>query len=642
MVGLLTAALVGVGSPGVSADTLSVNCDTGGSLQAKIGAAGPGDTILVKGTCFGNFSIAGTPLTLKGNPAATLDGTDSGSVLTITGNPTVHLIRLTITGGVFPTGAGINKQGSGTLTLNKVSVRDNLAAFVTHVSGGGIYSEAGTLTLTSSSVVRNRALGRGDPSAIAEGAGIYSGGPLTLQGSTVSSNRTAAISTGVLSAAAYGGGIHVSGAAAVKLTSSHVDGNRVLAKAASGEFAEGGGLYMISNEDLSITSSTVSGNSLTTSDASSSTGVAYGGGVYVQAPSAKVSGSKLLGNRLDVVSVAGRAEAAGGGIYSASAATTLTSTTIAGSRLSAQGATDAAATGGGIFNRGGPLTAISSRFTTATVHAQSSGANASALCGGIDQATGEHLSLVKSTVDRNHLSAGAGSMDSQAGGGGACAAGSVSVLTSTVSRNTVLGTTADGIARARGGGLWLTSQTDSGSITNSTIANNTVTAKETGSGSFKSFGGGIDTFLSPLVLTDATVAGNRVAGSGTPSFPLAGAGMFVEGSGAATSEATILALNKAAAAGADCAGALSSNGHNLVQKPSALCNFAKKPTDKTNVDPKLGLLAHNGGPTETRAIAATSPALDAIAGAACAVGKDQRGVSRPQGPRCDIGAFERQ
>ena len=49
---------------------------------------------------------------------------------------------------------------------------------------------------------------------------------------------------------------------------------------------EGGGLYMISNENLSITSSTVSGNSLTTSDASSSTGVAYGGGVYVQAPSA--------------------------------------------------------------------------------------------------------------------------------------------------------------------------------------------------------------------------------------------------------------------------------------------------------------------------------------------------------------------
>jgi len=84
-----------------------------------------------------------------------------------------------------------------------------------------------------------------------------------------------------------------------------------------------------------------------------------------------------------------------------------------------------------------------------------------------------------------------------------------------------------------------------------------------------------------------------------------------------------------------------SDGHNLIQKPSAFCTLTKKPNDKINVDPKLGLLAHNGGPTETMAIAATSPALDAIPKAACAVAKDQRGVPRPQGPSCDIGAYER-
>jgi hypothetical protein len=36
-----------------------------------------------------------------------------------------------------------------------------------------------------------------------------------------------------------------------------------------------------------------------------------------------------------------------------------------------------------------------------------------------------------------------------------------------------------------------------------------------------------------------------------------------------------------------------------------------------------------------------SLALDAIPQAACAVAKDQRGVKRPQGPACDIGAYER-
>src|SRR6266508_4425884 len=138
-VGLIVAAAIGVASPGAHAATLSVNCGLGGDLQAKIGAAAPGSTILVKGTCFGNFSIAGTTLTLKGNPAATLDGSDAGSVLTITGASTVHLIGLSITGGLAPTGGGIKQGGGGLLTLFKVSVHDNLATGFT-AQGGGIYS----------------------------------------------------------------------------------------------------------------------------------------------------------------------------------------------------------------------------------------------------------------------------------------------------------------------------------------------------------------------------------------------------------------------------------------------------------------------------------------------------------------------
>ena len=54
-------------------------------------------------------------------------------------------------------------------------------------------------------------------------------------------------------------------------------------------------------------------------------------------------------------------------------------------------------------------------------------------------------------------------------------------------------------------------------------------------------------------------------------------------------------------------------------------------------DPQLGPLQGNGGVTQTMAIPQTSAALDAGAGCPAI---DQRGFPRPQGPACDIGAFE--
>jgi hypothetical protein len=57
--------------------------------------------------------------------------------------------------------------------------------------------------------------------------------------------------------------------------------------------------------------------------------------------------------------------------------------------------------------------------------------------------------------------------------------------------------------------------------------------------------------------------------------------------------------------------------------------------------PKLGPLADNGGPTPTRALKAGSPAIDAAGGKPCSTTTDQRGVTRPKGPKCDIGAFEK-
>ncbi|WP_345309022.1 choice-of-anchor Q domain-containing protein [Candidatus Villigracilis saccharophilus] len=56
-------------------------------------------------------------------------------------------------------------------------------------------------------------------------------------------------------------------------------------------------------------------------------------------------------------------------------------------------------------------------------------------------------------------------------------------------------------------------------------------------------------------------------------------------------------------------------------------------------DPLLGPLANNGGPTQTMALLSGSPAINAGDDADCEA-TDQRGVTRPQGSHCDIGAYE--
>jgi hypothetical protein len=86
---------------------------------------------------------------------------------------------------------------------------------------------------------------------------------------------------------------------------------------------------------------------------------------------------------------------------------------------------------------------------------------------------------------------------------------------------------------------------------------------------------------------------------------------------------------------------VSSGGHNLVGS-TAGCTFGHLGSDLLGKDPKLGKLSNNGGPTQTLALLRGSPAIDAVPVSACLVHVDQRGVKRPQGPRCDIGAYERQ
>lgn len=86
-------------------------------------------------------------------------------------------------------------------------------------------------------------------------------------------------------------------------------------------------------------------------------------------------------------------------------------------------------------------------------------------------------------------------------------------------------------------------------------------------------------------------------------------------------------------------GEITSAGFNISSDRT--CNeYFDHPSDQTNIDLLLGPLAANGGYTWTHIPQAGSPAIDE--GQCLAqISTDQRGISRPQGPACDIGAVER-
>jgi hypothetical protein len=81
-----------------------------------------------------------------------------------------------------------------------------------------------------------------------------------------------------------------------------------------------------------------------------------------------------------------------------------------------------------------------------------------------------------------------------------------------------------------------------------------------------------------------------------------------------------------------------SNGYNIAYNTAGHCGGQS--TDLLGVDPLLGPLRDNGGPTLTRAIPAGSPAVDTVPRSACIMETDQRSRARPAGPWCDSGALE--
>lgn len=86
----------------------------------------------------------------------------------------------------------------------------------------------------------------------------------------------------------------------------------------------------------------------------------------------------------------------------------------------------------------------------------------------------------------------------------------------------------------------------------------------------------------------------------------------------------------------NCYGSLTDGGYNISSDGSFL--FSANGS-RINTDPLLGPLGNYGGPTPVLPLLEGSPAVDAADQSSCPP-TDQRGVPRPAGAGCDIGAFE--
>jgi len=206
-------------------------------------------------------------------------------------------------------------------------------------------------------------------------------------------------------------------------------------------------------------------------------------------------------------------------------------------------------------------------------------------------------------------------------GGGIYNSGTLRLNASTVNGNSVIG------RNAYGGGIFSSSNVATVSLNNSTISGNSSAGT----------GGGIESYCCLATINNSTIVGNNASGSG-------GGGIYIVNTGRIQN--SILANNGPAG---NCYGSVVSDGYNLSSDDT--CHFSGS-GDLNNVEPELGSLRNNGGPTNTMAELLGSPTVDGGNPNGCTDDKgrpltrDQRGEPRPgkykKDKRCDMGACERQ
>ena len=319
---------------------------------------------------------------------------------------------------------------------------------------------------------------------------------------------------------------------------------------------------------------------------------------------------------------------AGAGInnifFDKSAALTLSGLTLTGAH--------AASYGGAIYSTGGLLTIANCTIS----------GNTATGGGGIYAKSG--LTLESSTVSGNTATTG--------NGGGVYARGTTKIVNTTISGNnggtsngaglffegggalTICRTTISGNTGGSGAGIYAADLSSTATIVNSTISGNTATG--TGGGIYV-HGNGTMTLVNDTIALNTSQGGNGGGGlSLTPNVGTLSVNVLN----------TIVANNTAPPNKApDIAGKVTAT-HSLIRSTMGTTFTGSTATDIFGVDPHLGPLQNNGGPTMTMALLAGSLAIDAgddsVTGGPYSLTTDQRGpgFARKVGVHVDIGAFE--
>jgi uncharacterized repeat protein (TIGR01451 family)/CSLREA domain-containing protein len=317
-------------------------------------------------------------------------------------------------------------------------------------------------------------------------------------------------------------------------------------------------------------------------------------------------------------------------------------------------------TGGGIYNDGGTVTLTNVDITDNVAGYGLRNQNLGWLSFSNGQVDGNPVGGIYNTTSTANLSNL--TIINNSGNGGVHSSGTVATSL-TISQSTILTNTA-----TLGGGVYSAGIGAKANIYTTRIrGNNAITA---GGGVYNNgsmtiqdstidnnqsrSGGGIDTSGTSLSLINVTLSNNSAGDNGgglhnrgtttltnvtlvnnSADGPGTGGNLFND-------NAEIAILNTIiadAVLDGNCfnsEGFIHSLGHNLESEDT--CEFSAT-GDQVNTDPLLGLLQNNGGLTPTHALLENSPAIDMGDDNNCP-NTDQRGVTRPQGNACDVGAYE--